>query len=124
MFYPRNHVARFARWLLGGRALRVAGAATAWLEFTIAPLALMAPTQLTRRCCIAAAVSLHIGIAMTMRNTVALDGAGMGRHFAQLRPAWEFQRNIYHPLTPLGSFASHPRSCAGSRGPVTEHEDV
>ena len=37
-----------------------------------------------------------------MRNTVALDGAGMGRHFAQLRPAWEFQRNIYHPLTPLG----------------------
>ena len=37
-----------------------------------------------------------------MRNTLALDGAGMGRHFAQLRPAWEFQRNIYHPLTPLG----------------------
>ena len=37
-----------------------------------------------------------------MRNTLVLDGAGMGRHFAQLRPAWEFQRNIYHPLTPLG----------------------
>ena len=70
-------VARFARWLLGGRALRVAGAATAWLEFTIAPLALMAPTQLSRRCCIAAAVSLHVGIAMTMRNTVALGGAGI-----------------------------------------------
>ena len=70
-------VARLTRWLLGARGLRYAGAAAAWLELAIAPLALAAPTQTARRCCIAAAVSLHVGIAMTMRNTVALSAAAV-----------------------------------------------
>ena len=70
-------VARFARWLLGAHALRFAGAATAWLELTIAPLALAAPTQGMRRYCIAAAAALHVGIALTMRNTFALSLAAI-----------------------------------------------
>lgn len=70
-------VARFSRWLLGTRALRFAGATVAWLEFTIAPLALAMPTELTRRLAIGAAASLHLGIALTMRNTVALSLVGI-----------------------------------------------
>ena len=70
-------VARFARWLLGASALRYVGALTAWLELTIAPLAFVAPTQTSRRCCIAAAIGLHVGIALTMRNTFALSLAGV-----------------------------------------------
>lgn len=70
-------VARFARWLLGASALRYAGATTAWLELTIAPLAFVAPTQTTRRCCIAAAIGLHVGIALVMRNTFFLSLAGI-----------------------------------------------
>ena len=70
-------IARLARWLLGPRVLRYAGAATAWLELTIAPLAFLMPSQAARRTCIGAAVALHLGIALTMRNTVALSAAGV-----------------------------------------------
>jgi hypothetical protein len=69
--------ARLLRWLLGRTALRVAGACAAWLELLVAPLALAAPSQRGRRVAIAAAAALHVGIAMTMRNTIALSLAGV-----------------------------------------------
>ena len=56
-----------------------------------------------------------------MRNTLALDGAGIGRHFAQLRPAWEFQRNIpsAHAARLQRAHAAPERQAAGHRiGPV------
>ena len=44
-YLRHTSVARFVRWALGAQALRYVGAATAWFEFLVAPLALAAPTS-------------------------------------------------------------------------------
>lgn len=66
--------ARLAHALLGGDGLRLAGAAAVATELLAAPLALCAaPSVLWRRLAAAAGIALHLGIALTMRNTAFLS---------------------------------------------------
>jgi hypothetical protein len=71
--------ARLAHALLGGDGLRIAGAGAVAVELFAAPLALCAaPSVRWRRLAAAAGISLHLGIALTMRNTVILSLAAIG----------------------------------------------
>ena len=69
--------ARLARRLLGAAGLRYAGAATAWAETLLAPLALVAGGWRLRRGCVCGAIALHVGIALTVRNTELLSLAAI-----------------------------------------------
>jgi hypothetical protein len=66
--------ARLAHALLGGDGLRSAGAVAVAIELLAAPLALCAaPSVRWRRFAATAGISLHVGIALTMRNTALLS---------------------------------------------------
>lgn len=69
--------ARLARRLLGAAGLRYAGAATAWAETLLAPIALVAGGWRLRRACVCGAIALHVGIALTVRNTELLSLAAI-----------------------------------------------
>ena len=69
---------RLARALLGATGLlRLGGAAAVAVELLAAPLAFLIPVRAVRRACIVAAASLHVLIALSMRNTALLSAAAI-----------------------------------------------
>jgi len=76
-YFRHTPVARLLHRVLGGSGLRLAGTIAVAIELLAAPLMLLAPTRSLRRLGIAVAVLLHLGIALTMRNTTILSFAAV-----------------------------------------------
>ena len=70
-------IARYIRSLLGPFGLRLSGSAAVGIEMLAAPCSLLAPTQRLRSLFLLAVFSLHLGIALTMRNTQLLSAAAI-----------------------------------------------
>lgn len=71
-------LAQNVRHLLGATGLRLAGAATVGIELFVPwVIFFVAPTLGIRRFLIAIVCSLHVGIALTMRNTTLLSAAAI-----------------------------------------------
>jgi hypothetical protein len=69
--------ARALHRLLGGHGVRAAGAATVCIELFAAPVAFACASPACRRVAIVVICSLHVGIALCMRNTLLLSAAAI-----------------------------------------------